>query len=108
MIGMRWVIISLILSSLAKMPFSAELAPGGSADAIRAVLDAHVAAWNQADLDRFMAGYAHSPDPMFVSGDEVTRGWQIVRDRYAKKYRGREEMGNLTFSELTIVPLCED
>ena len=55
-----------------------------------------------------MAGYAHSPETTFVSGDEVTHGWQTVRDRYAKKYDSREKMGILTFSDLTITPLCDD
>ncbi|HEY1583534.1 MAG TPA: DUF4440 domain-containing protein [Chthoniobacterales bacterium] len=76
--------------------------------AIRAVLDAQVAAWNRGEVDGFMAGYAHSPNTTFVSGDEVTRGWQTVRDRYAKKYDSREKMGTLTFSGLTITPIADD
>ena len=77
-------------------------------DAIRAVLDNQVAAWNRGDIDGFMTGYARSPTTTFVSGDEVTHGWQTVRDRYAKKYDSREKMGTLTFSDLTITPLCDD
>jgi L-asparaginase / beta-aspartyl-peptidase len=53
-------------------------------------------------------GYARSPKTTFVSGDEVTRGWQTVRNRYAKKYDSREKMGMLTFSELEITPLSDD
>ncbi|MGH8092911.1 MAG: YybH family protein [Chthoniobacterales bacterium] len=81
---------------------------GGAPDAIRPVINAQVAAWNRGDIDRFMDGYARSPKTTFVSGDEVTRGWQTVRDRYAKKYDSREKMGRLTFSDLTIMPLCAD
>ena len=69
---------------------------------IRAVLDAQAAAWNLGDIDGFMEGYARSSQTTFVSGDEVTHGWQTVRDRYAKKYDSREKMGRLTFSDLTI------
>jgi ketosteroid isomerase-like protein len=76
--------------------------------AIRAVTEAQVAAWNRGDINGFMAGYARSPETTFVSGDEVTRGWRTVRDRYAKKYDSREKMGSLTFSGLTIAPLCDD
>jgi beta-aspartyl-peptidase (threonine type) len=72
------------------------------------VLEAQEKAWNRGDIDGFMAGYAHSAGTTFVSGDEVTRGWQTVRDRYAKKYGSREKMGQLTFSGLTITPLCDD
>jgi beta-aspartyl-peptidase (threonine type) len=55
-----------------------------------------------------MQGYARSGETAFVAGDEVTRGWQTVRDRYSRKYDEKEKMGQLTFSGLTIMPLCED
>src|SRR5450432_183324 len=71
-------------------------------DPIRAVLGAQVAAWNRGDIDGFMEGYSRSPKTAFVSGDEVTRGWQTVRDRYARKYDSREKMGTLTFSDVEI------
>jgi beta-aspartyl-peptidase (threonine type) len=77
-------------------------------DPFAAILDAQAAAWNRGEIDAFMAGYARSPDTTFVSGDEVTRGWQTVRARYAKKYDRREKMGTLTFSGLTITRLCDD
>ena len=78
------------------------------AGAIRALLEEQTAAWNRGEIDGFMAGYARSPETTFVSGDEVTHGWQTVRDRYAKKYDNREKMGRLTFSNLTITPLCAE
>ena len=87
---------------------SAVSAAGFSETAIRGVLKAQVAAWNRGDIDGFMQGYARSAKTTFVSGDEVTHGWQTVRDRYAKKYDKREKMGMLTFSGLTITPLCDD
>ncbi len=77
-------------------------------DPIRAVLDAQVAAWNRGDIDGFMEGYSHSPKTAFVSGDEVTRGWQTVRDRYARKYDSRDKMGTLTFSDVEITRLGDD
>jgi len=55
-----------------------------------------------------MKGYARSPKTIFVSGDEVTRGWQTVRDRYARKYDSREKMGTLTFFGMEITLLGED
>jgi ketosteroid isomerase-like protein len=75
---------------------------------VRAVLDAQVAAWNRGDIEGFMDGYARSPKTTFVSGDEVTHGWQTVRDRYARKYDNREKMGILTFSEVEITLLDDD
>lgn len=87
---------------------TAALVRADESAAIRTVLDAQAAAWNRGEIDGFMAGYARSPATTFVSGNEVTRGWQTVRDRYAKKYNSREKMGRLTFSRLTITPLCAD
>jgi ketosteroid isomerase-like protein len=75
---------------------------------IRAVLQAQQVAWNRGDIDSFMNGYARAETTVFVSGDEVMRGWQTVRDRYLKKYSDRAKMGILTFSDLEIEPLGPD
>ena len=55
-----------------------------------------------------MNGYARSPSPIFVSGDEVQRGWDTVRERYRKKYSDRTKMGTLTFTEIEVTPLSAD
>lgn len=76
--------------------------------AIRAVLDAQVAAWNRGDIEGFMDGYWRSDETVFVSGDTVTHGWQTVLDRYKKGYSTREKMGTLTFSDLDIKLISKD
>src|SRR5215510_12896763 len=76
--------------------------------AIRAVLDAQVAAWNRGDVEAYMNGYDRSPNTEFVGGDSITRGWQQVLDRYKKKYDTRKKMGTLTFSDLKISVLSKD
>jgi ketosteroid isomerase-like protein len=70
--------------------------------AIRAVLDAQRDAWNRGDIEGYMDGYQRSDLTVFVSGDNLTRGWQTVLDRYKKNYNTREKMGTLTFSDLEI------
>ena len=75
---------------------------------ITAVLTAQQEAWNRGDIDAFMNGYWRSEETVFVSGDEVTRGWQKVLDRYKNKYSDRAKMGTLTFSNLEIAPLGND
>ena len=72
------------------------------------MLDAQRDAWNRGDLEGYMDGYDRSPQTEFVGGDEITRGWQTVLDRYQKKYDSREKMGSLTFSELEITMLSKD
>jgi uncharacterized protein (TIGR02246 family) len=76
--------------------------------AIRQVMDDQTAAWNRGDIDGFMNGYWNSPEMTFVSGDNVTKGWQETTDRYKKSYNTREKMGVLTFSELEITLLSKD
>lgn len=75
---------------------------------IRMVLEAQRDAWNRGDIEGYMDGYDRSNDTVFVSGDNVTRGWQTVLDRYKKSYSSREKMGMLTFSDLEITPLTKE
>ena len=79
-----------------------------SIEAIRAVLEAQRDAWNKGDVDGYMAGYDVSESIVFISGDNVTHGWQTVRDRYKKNYDTREKMGQLTFSDLEFTVLGKD
>jgi ketosteroid isomerase-like protein len=86
----------------------AEPAKSDAAFEIQNVLRAQQDAWNRGDLDVFMDGYWKSDQTVFVSGDDVTRGWQKVLDRYKAKYSDRAKMGTLTFSETEITPLSSD
>jgi ketosteroid isomerase-like protein len=69
---------------------------------IIAVMNEQAAAWNRGDVEAFMRGYWNSSQLVFVSGDNVTRGWQPTLDRYKKNYNSREKMGTLKFSDLEI------
>lgn len=69
---------------------------------IKKVLDEQTAAWNNGDIEGFMKGYWNSPQMTFVSGDNVTKGWQPTLERYKKSYDSRAKMGVLSFSELEI------
>jgi beta-aspartyl-peptidase (threonine type) len=77
-----------------------------AANAIRAVLDAQVAAWNAGKLEEFMDGYWRSPNLTFFSGGRKLSGWDATIERYRKTYQAEgREMGKLVFSELDIQPL---
>ena len=54
------------------------------------------------DIEGFMQGYWNSPDLKFVSGQNMTKGWQPTLERYKKSYDSRAKMGVLSFSELDI------
>jgi ketosteroid isomerase-like protein len=75
---------------------------------IQSVLREQQEAWNRGDIDGFMNGYARSPSTVFVSEDEVRRGWETVRERYRQKYSDHSKMGTLTFSDIEIMPLLAD
>ena len=75
---------------------------------ILGVMDAQVAAWNRGDVDGFMKGYWNSEKLVFVSGDNVTRGWQPTLDRYKKNYDSKEKMGKLEFRETEVNILSAD
>lgn len=69
---------------------------------IISVMDDQAVAWNRGDVQGFMRGYWNSKDLVFISGDNVTHGWQTTLDRYKKNYDSREKMGALKFTDLRI------
>lgn len=96
------VVIAFVSSStaLAQTFTAKQSGDAKTIEAIRAVLDQQVAAWNRGDIEGFMDGYWRSPNTVFISGDSVTKGWQTVLDRYKKGYDSREKMGQLSFTDL--------
>ncbi len=69
--------------------------------ALLAVLSAQNDAWNNGDLDGYMAGYVRGEALRFASGGTVQRGWQGTYDRYQARYgTSNDSMGRLSFSEL--------
>ena len=77
--------------------------------AIQAVLQSQVDAWNHRDLERFMNGYWHSPDLTFFSGTTETKGWAPTLERYRRSYQSEgHAMGNLSFSDLQVQSLGPD
>ncbi|MGH9871069.1 MAG: YybH family protein [Pyrinomonadaceae bacterium] len=110
----RRLLVALLLFAICPLSISARSAADSKKQsnriitAVRAVLDAQVDAWNRGDIEGYMAGYWRSEETIFVSGDNLTRGWQTVLDHYKKSYDSREKMGTLTFSDLEITPIGND
>jgi len=67
-------------------------------------------AWNEGDIEGFMArGYWNSDELVFVSGDDEHRGYDAVLERYRKRYtEGGAEMGELSFIDLHLTPPMGD
>jgi ketosteroid isomerase-like protein len=110
----KWLTAALLFVALVPSSLQAQHArksnprEAKTITSIRAVLDAQRNAWNRGDIIGYMDGYDRSPDTEFVGGDEITRGWQTVLERYQKKYDSREKMGVLTFSDIEINVLSND
>ena len=98
--NISFVILFMLISSA-----SIFAQPDKKQAAIRKVMDEQAAAWNRGDIDGFMAGYWRSEKLTFVSGTDVTRGWQPTLERYKRSYDTRAKMGTLTFSDLEITML---
>src|SRR3954449_9711264 len=93
---------------MAALIYAAPEQPPKSVAEIQSVLTSQQDAWNRGDIDAFMNGYARSASTVFVSQDEVSRGWETVRDRYRVKYSDRTKMGTLSFSEIEVTTLSPD
>ncbi len=104
------ILIILLLSFAAVMSVGAQTDAQKTkiADEIRKVMDDQAAAWNRGDIDGFMDGYWRSEKLTFISGTDVTRGWQPTLERYKKSYDSRAKMGTLTFSDLEFTILSKD
>lgn len=105
----RWWLVGLVLAVLFAWGFWAgnrekrqarRNAIEADQAAIEDVLKAQQAAWNQGNVDAFLAGYWHSPELTFSGSSGVSRGWDGVLARYKKTYPDRAAMGHLDFSQL--------
>jgi ketosteroid isomerase-like protein len=74
-------------------------------DKLEAILTEQAAAWNRGDIDAFMEHYWKSEQLAFSSGGHTTRGWQMTKANYKRRYPTRERMGQLTFNGLEVTPL---
>lgn len=75
---------------------------------IRATLMAQAAAWNTGNVAQFMEYYLKSDALRFVSGGNITYGWQTTLERYQKSYPDKATMGTLAFTLHEINVLTPD
>jgi ketosteroid isomerase-like protein len=91
------MICLLLLSTLGMVALSQE-----REKAIEKILLDQVVAWNAGDIEGYMKGYWNSDSTVFLSGGNLTRGYNNVLSRYKKSYDTRDKMGQLEFTELQI------
>jgi len=76
-------------------------------DTLNSIIERQQTAWNNHDIEGFMAHYLQSEDLTFQSGDQRLYGWETLLNRYKTNYAG-EKMGVLTFSDIKIKVLSAD
>jgi hypothetical protein len=78
----------------------ATTAPGTEATVeVRELLDKQVAAWNNGDLEGYMAGYWDSSELTFYSNATESRGWKATLEHYRERYSGNKNgMGKVTLT----------
>ena len=59
-------------------------------------------AWNNGDLNTFMATYWQSDSLMFIGKSGITYGWQNTLNNYKKGYPDTASMGKLQFDILQV------
>ncbi|TKK67652.1 nuclear transport factor 2 family protein [Ilyomonas limi] len=74
--------------------------------AIRAVMNQQVTAWNNGDIESFMQTYLKSDSIMFIGHNGITYGWDSTLAHYKRGYPDRATMGKLTFELKELKPLC--
>jgi ketosteroid isomerase-like protein len=73
--------------------------------AIRSLLDAQTASWNQGDLAGFMQTYWNSDSLMFIGKSGIKWGWKTTLENYKKGYPDTAAMGKLSFDILQVKKL---
>jgi beta-aspartyl-peptidase (threonine type) len=71
------------------------------------ILRLQKAAWNERNIEGFMAYYWNSDKFTFQSGANRLHGWNALLERYKKSYSG-ESWGKLDFTDLEVNVLAAD
>ena len=69
------------------------------------VLHAQEVAWNEGDIERFVAHYWKSDDLTFSSAGKTTWGWDSTLANYRRRYPTPEQMGQVRFHHLEVFAL---
>ena len=74
-------------------------------ETIITIMKAQEDAWNNGDLDQFMAAYLQSDDLSFIGKKGITKGWDKTLENYKKGYPDRKTMGTLEFDNIEFIDL---
>ena len=77
-------------------------------DIVKATLMAQAAAWNEGNLEAFMATYAKSDDLKLIADGKVSKGWPATMKYYRDHYADDNGLGYLGFDKLDVELVTED
>lgn len=104
---MKKLILLLVLPALF-LSFQKSVSPQSKIETeVLDILERQKAAWNNKNIEGFMAYYWKSDEFTFQSGNNRLRGWEALLQRYKKSYSG-ENWGNLDFTDLEVKSLAEN
>lgn len=80
--------------------------PKHAHEPVRAIISQRMAdqqtAWNDGDLEGFMAAYWKSDSLTFIGKNGLKTGWQATLEGYQRGYPDRAAMGQLQFTNLAL------
>jgi len=102
---MKKILVTALILSLG-LPLAAMQKSQIERDLIR-IHELQKKAWNEGNIEGFMAHYWKSKKMTYQSGDTRLMGWDDLLDRYNKVYP-KGNMGTLEFSDLIVHVLSND
>lgn len=69
---------------------------------VTAMLERSADAWNDGDLDAFMADYASAASTSYMTSDGPVYGTEQIRARYASRFATNAQRDSLRFEDLSV------
>lgn len=79
--------------------------PNQAKAAIENIMQQQQIAWNNGDIEGFMAPYWQNDSLVFIGSRGLNYGWHTVLNNYKKSYPDQSAMGTLTFKNQLYRPL---
>lgn len=76
--------------------------------AIRQIFVRGQAAWKSGDIDAFMSGMWDDESTIHIFNEEITVGFEAIRERYSSRYTDPDRMGELTTKDMVVNVLSPD
>lgn len=100
--------MKLILASLFLFSVTYSQAQSKDEIAIKKILTEQVTAWNEGNLEKFMAGYWKNDSLLFVGKSGPKYGYDVTLENYKKGYPDTAHMGKFTSTIISMKRLSSD